>query len=116
VQEGWNSNTLARMGLTQEDIDGMPPTIVRGFSLDNNFKEDRRLPELGVEIGPVKLDDGSTIEGGKVLMRGEWNSEFYSTLAQEAREVISTSGRTVYLDSGVGLRSNGCWRSATSGH
>jgi nicotinamidase-related amidase len=73
-------------GLAQEDIDGMPPTIVRGFSLDNNFEEDRKLPELGVEIGPVKLDDGSTIEGGKVLMRGEWNSEFYSTLAQEARE------------------------------
>jgi hypothetical protein len=58
-------------GLAQEDIDGMPPTIVREFSLDNNFEGDRKMPELGVSIGPVKLDDGSTIEGGKVLMRDE---------------------------------------------
>jgi nicotinamidase-related amidase len=72
-------------GLTQDDIDGMPPTIVHGFSKDNNFEGDRKLPELGVDIGPVTLDDGSTIEGGKVLMRDEWNSEFYSTLAQEAK-------------------------------
>jgi nicotinamidase-related amidase len=72
-------------GLTQKDIDEMPPTIVRGFSLDNNFQGNRKIPELGVNIGPVKLDDGSTIEGGKVLVRDQWNSGFYDTLAREAK-------------------------------
>lgn len=72
-------------GLTQEDVDTMPPTIIRGFSLDNNFDGDRKIPGLGSEIGPVKLDDSSTVEGGKVLMRDEWNSEFYSTLAEETK-------------------------------
>jgi nicotinamidase-related amidase len=71
-------------GLTPEDIQAMPPTIVRGFSLDNNFEDAYKIPELGVDIGLVQLDDGSTIDGGKVLMRDQWNSEIYSALASEA--------------------------------
>ncbi|KAF2788847.1 Isochorismatase hydrolase [Melanomma pulvis-pyrius CBS 109.77] len=58
-------------GLTQEDIEGMPPTILRGFGLDDNFDNDRPPPGLGTDIGPVHLDDGSTIECGKVLMQAE---------------------------------------------
>jgi nicotinamidase-related amidase len=54
------------------------------ISLDNNFEDAYKIPELGVDIGPVQLDDGSTIDGGKVLMRDQWNSEFYSALTSEA--------------------------------
>jgi nicotinamidase-related amidase len=71
-------------GLTPKDIQSMPPTIVRGFSLDDNFEDNYKMPELGVDIGPVQLDDGSTIDGGKVLMRDRWNSEVYSALARAA--------------------------------
>ncbi|KAH7084177.1 Isochorismatase-like protein [Paraphoma chrysanthemicola] len=58
----------------------MPPAIVRGFSMDTNFEGDREIPGLGTNIWPITLDDGSTVEGGTVLMRDQWNSKFYSTL------------------------------------
>ncbi|MCJ1265300.1 hypothetical protein MMC22_005175 [Lobaria immixta] len=59
-------------GLTEQDIDEMPPTIVKGFAADNNFRS-------------VRLDDGSVVEGGKVLMRDQWNSAVYAPL-EEKRE------------------------------
>ena len=72
-------------GLTREDIELMPPTIVRGFSLDNNFESGRKIPSIGGDIGPVKLENGTTVEGGKVLMQDQWNSEFYHSLAEEMK-------------------------------
>lgn len=71
-------------GLTHDDIESMPPTIVRGFSLDTNFEDGYKIPGLGAEIGPVQLEDGSTVAGGKVLMRDQWNSAFYSALEKQA--------------------------------
>jgi len=56
-------------GLTDEDIEAMPPAIVRGFSMYTNFEGDREVPGLGTNIGPITLDDGSAVEGGAVLMR-----------------------------------------------
>ncbi|KAI4917763.1 hypothetical protein J4E85_009855 [Alternaria conjuncta] len=67
-------------GLTDEDIEAMPPAIVRGFSMDTNFEGDREVPGLGTNVGPITLDDGSTVEGGAVLMRDQWNSQLYSAL------------------------------------
>jgi nicotinamidase-related amidase len=71
-------------GLTHKDIESMPPTIIRGFSLDNNFEDGYKVPELGIDIGPIQLDNGTTVDGGKVLMRDQWNSEIYSVLKEEA--------------------------------
>ena len=67
-------------GVTDEDINTMPPTILKGFGLDTNFVGDWRPPGLGSDIGPVKLEDGSVVEGGKVLMPGQWNSASYGPL------------------------------------
>jgi nicotinamidase-related amidase len=58
----------------------MSPAIVRGFSMDTNFEGDREIPGLQTNIGPITLDDGSTVEGGTVLMRDQWNSKLYSAL------------------------------------
>jgi nicotinamidase-related amidase len=70
-------------GLTQQDIDEMPPTIVKGFAADNNFDGDRRIKGLGSDIGSAQLEDGSVIEGGRVLMRDQWNSASYSLLEEK---------------------------------
>lgn len=67
-------------GLTEKDIDEMPPTIVKGFAADDNFEGQREIKGLGSEIGPVKLDDGSVVDGGRVLMINQWNSESYAPL------------------------------------
>ena len=69
-------------GLTEQDIEEMPPTIVRGFTADNNFDGHRNIGGLGSDVGSVKLDDGTIVEGGRVLMRGQWNSETYKPLAE----------------------------------
>lgn len=72
-------------GLTEQDIDEMPPAIVKGFAADNNFSGERRVEGLGSDIGSVRLDDGSVVEGGRVLMRDQWNSAMYAPL-EEKRE------------------------------
>ncbi|KAL8831925.1 MAG: hypothetical protein Q9170_005087 [Blastenia crenularia] len=70
-------------GLTEQDIDKMPPTIVKGFAADCNFDGERQINGLGSEIGPVELGDGSTINGGRVLMLNQWNSESYKPLEDQ---------------------------------
>lgn len=72
--------------LTKDDIDGMPPTIVKGFAADCNFDGPRRVGGLGSELGSVILEDGSVIDAGRVLMRDQWNSEIYPPLKEEQRD------------------------------
>ena len=105
-------------GLTDSDIEKMPPSTRRAFGFEDSLKaEGKALPAdealpaidahgvnqvavelhlkekpadmkeltengkpkriykgLGSAIGPVILEDGSTIEGGKLLMRDTWNA------------------------------------------
>lgn len=70
-------------GLTQQDIDEMPPAIVKGFDADKNFSGERRVKGLGLDIGSMRLDDGSLGEGGRMLMRDQWNSAMYAPLEEK---------------------------------
>lgn len=72
-------------GLTEQDIEEMPPTIIKGFAADVNFDGDRRIGGLGSDVGSVKLEDGSVIDGGRVLMRDQWNSALYTPLEEQRR-------------------------------
>lgn len=72
-------------GLTEQDIEEMPPTIVKGFAVDVNFDGDRKIGGLGSHVGSVKLEDDSVIDGGRVLMRDQWNSALYSPLEEQRR-------------------------------
>jgi len=76
-------------GLTEQDIDEMPPSIARGFEfgLDKNFDggEPKNLGALGEDIGQLKLDNGTVIEAGRVMMRDESNTAFYPRLAETAK-------------------------------
>ena len=55
-------------GLTEQDIDEMPTTIVKGF---------------GSDVGPVELEDGSIIKGGLVLTRDQWTTASYTPLEEK---------------------------------
>ncbi|KAL9109253.1 MAG: hypothetical protein Q9227_006008 [Pyrenula ochraceoflavens] len=72
-------------GVTEEDIETMPPTILKGFRLGMNFVGDWRPEGVGFDVGPVKLADGLIVEGGKMLMPEQWNSALYAPL-EEVRE------------------------------
>lgn len=52
------------------------------FSADNNFSGLRTIKGLGSDIGPVKLENGSLVDGGRVLMRYQWNWESYLPLKE----------------------------------
>lgn len=96
-------------GLTQWEIDEMPPATLRAFGFstspdvetaaeDQSPKESpenvvRSMPSrprsgkdprlykgLGSAIGPVKLEDGTSIDGGRLLMRDQWNSALVDSL------------------------------------
>ena len=75
-------------GLTEQDIDEMPPSIARGFvfGLNKNFDggKAKNLGALGEDIGQLKLDNGTVIEAGRVMVRDEWNTALYPQLADTA--------------------------------
>ncbi|ROW01963.1 hypothetical protein VMCG_05605 [Cytospora schulzeri] len=72
-------------GLTDHDIETMPQTIVKGFAADTNFVAgEKRIGPLGTDIGPLTLEDGLFIEGGRILMKGEWNAALYHPLVEKA--------------------------------
>jgi nicotinamidase-related amidase len=71
-------------GLTDQDIKEMPPTIIKGFAASTNFGDDKKVGGLGSEIGPLELEDGRVIEGGRVMIKDQWNSAFYPSLADVA--------------------------------
>ena len=70
-------------GLTEQSIERMPPAIVRGFALDDNFDGPRKTGGLGPEIGLVTLEDGSVVDGGRVLICDQWNWDSYSPLKEQ---------------------------------
>lgn len=67
----------------EQDIAEMPPAIVRGFSADNILTGHRSIGHLGSDLGSVKLDDGSIVDGGRVLRRDQWNSALCSPLQEK---------------------------------
>lgn len=71
--------------LTEQDIEEMPPTIIKGFAADVNFDGERKVGGLGSEVGSVKLADGSVVNEGRVLMRDQWNAPLYSPLEEQRR-------------------------------
>lgn len=71
-------------GLTEQDIEEMPPTIIKGFAADANFGGHKKVGGLGSEIGPLELEDGEVIDGGRVMMRDQWTTAFYPKLADTA--------------------------------
>jgi nicotinamidase-related amidase len=86
-------------GLTDEDIEKMPPGTRRAFGFDvveddeEGDMGDKKLPPkpafgkdpkmykgLGSEIGTLQLEDGTKVEGGRLLMRDQWNSDLFPVL------------------------------------
>ncbi|PQE27030.1 isochorismatase family protein [Rutstroemia sp. NJR-2017a BBW] len=90
-------------GLTEEDVRDMPPGVVKAFAMGSKTREESESSEsirekeqelrndsekassssgsvtpptkgLGLSIGPVTLADGTTVDGGRLLMRNTWNT------------------------------------------
>ena len=112
-------------GLTDEEIDNIPPSTRRAFGFEAALGKDKKktmpaidahgvnqaaaeqfaqdndgvLKELtengkpkkiyqglGSEIGPVAVEDGKTIDAGRLLMRDTWNAALPPALSAAYRE------------------------------
>jgi len=69
-------------------------------------KDARIYKGLGSEVGEIKLADGKTIEGGKVLMRDQWNSALTPELDAAYQEGQSASPADVWIHKN---RMSGMW-------
>lgn len=72
-------------GLDDKDLEDTPPTIFRGFGLDTNFDTTRNFGGPGDDIGELVLEDGTSIQAGRALMRDQWNTELYPSLVKASR-------------------------------
>lgn len=66
-------------GLSEDDLKTAPPTVMRtfGFNNDGTLRPGR---EVGVDLGQIKLDSGEVVQGGRLLMRNQWNTELHGGL------------------------------------
>ncbi|KAF9892754.1 hypothetical protein FE257_001156 [Aspergillus nanangensis] len=89
-------------GLTEEDLERMPPNCMRNFGVYNRVP-DKGIPipasmvrvkdqslyrGLGSDLGPIDLGHGQVVEGGRLLMRDTWNADLYPPLEKEYRAGI----------------------------
>ena len=65
ADETTTTASLAKVEMSQLTENGKPKRLYRG---------------LGSEIGPVELSDGTTVDGGRLLMRDTWNASLPSSL------------------------------------
>ena len=83
----------ANWGLTDEDLNTMPPATVKAFQvLENDSAAPHKKKKnpalyrgLGSDLGQIELANGTTVDAGELLMRGTWNTELYGPLADEYR-------------------------------
>ncbi|KAI4720669.1 Isochorismatase hydrolase [Aureobasidium sp. EXF-10727] len=138
-------------GLTDRDIEVMPPAIKRAFGFEvilgdddeeieaetaegdvlreqngtagtpkvkpqdtvvlENGKDKRIYKGLGSWCGNLELPDGTTVDGGRLLMRDAWNSALYpplDTLYKEGLCLPSTPDKWINKD-----RMSGMWGART---
>ena len=86
----------------------MPPTIIKGFAADVNFDGERKIEGLGTEIGSVKLEDGSVVDGGRVLLRDQWNSALFGPLEEQMqpKDIWIHKNRLSGFWGGTGIEEN----------
>jgi nicotinamidase-related amidase len=137
-------------GLTQEEIDDMPPSTLRAFGfetvlasewesyekvtkkqaaidshgvnegchkypdphIETSGKNPRLYKGLGHEVGPVTLEDGTQIPGGRLLMRDTWNADLTPELRQAYEEGKNASPPDIWIHKN---RMSGLWGSSTMG-
>jgi len=79
--------------------------------LTENGKPKRLYQGLGSDIGPVTLEDGSTVDGGKLLMRDTWNAALPTALDtsyQEGQKIDHKPDVWIHKN-----RMSGLWGSGT---
>ena len=104
-QEAVNSHG-ADEGCDKLNVDGA------NVKIETSGKDTRVYKGLGTEIGLVTLEDGSTAQGGRLLMRDTWNADLTPELRESYEEGMKASPPDVWIHknrmSGLGGASTLC--------
>lgn len=87
-------------GISEEGLRSVPPMFFRNFGLtfqpeSNNSAESTSSLEqkwrpqkggIGKSVGKVTLEDGTSIDGGRLLMKDQWNTGLHGGLASAFEE------------------------------
>lgn len=100
-------------GLTDEDMEAMDPGPVRTFGWHTvkipdakpgrpgedrrNDGELRNQGGIGDELGEVSLEDGTKVDGGRILFKGSWNAQMHGALHEAFVESASSSRPDVHI-------------------
>lgn len=125
-------------GLSPEEVEGMPPAVVRAFGFEaevdgsvvpvdkfgnprfvggGKMLEDgvggKKFGGLGKEMGVVRVgDEGDEVDAGRLLMRGQWNTELFPPLDglyQEGKELATRPDVWIHKN-----RMSGMWGPGTA--
>ncbi|OAL39174.1 hypothetical protein AYO20_01492 [Fonsecaea nubica] len=78
-------------GLTEYDLLTIPPSFKSSFSGGSDLANDT----FGSDMGTIK-ENGTTIEVGRLLMRGSWNAEPYGVLGTMKDEGVAAGTDLVF--------------------
>ena len=85
--------------------------VLEEKDLTENGKSKRLYRGLGSEIGPVEIEDGKIVDGGRLLMRDTWNAALPPALDAAYKEGLSLKERPdVWMHKN---RMSGLWGSST---
>ena len=70
-----------KYGLTEHDVQSMPPMMVATTGNDSNFDGKEGGGSYGEELGKVTVD-GEEVDAGRALMRDQWNTQLYAPLEE----------------------------------
>lgn len=93
-------------GLDNFDLVTIPPSFLEGFASDPRNVQGSTF---GSDLGPVTLDNGSTIDAGRTLMRGSWNAQPWGALYPALLEGLA-NGTDLYFNKN---RLSGLWGAQT---
>lgn len=99
--DGFRANGMkvvwVNWGLDDADLATMPSSFLEGFSNDSSSDT-----TFGAEMGNLTESDGSTVDMGRKLWRGAWNSRPWGNLWPAMVEGVA-SGTDLYFDKSVSL-------------
>lgn len=72
-------------GLTDKDLKSMDPSSFRMFALGPDGTSLEK-PTLGQDLGQITLENGTTVDAGRMLYKGTWNTELWPPLQKEFEE------------------------------
>jgi nicotinamidase-related amidase len=104
-------NAVRNAAVDEHGVNGAAPLIARGkATVETGGKPQRIYRGLGSDVGEVELEDGTTVDGGKLLCRDTWNAALTPELNAAYEDGLQAAVPDVWIHKD---RMSGLWGSGT---